>query len=75
MELLRVEGTARLLGVSRKRVYQLIEQGRLESLRLGPRTTRVTRASIERFIANSIAAQQREQGQDIPPGGRRQPTR
>lgn len=33
-----------------KRIYQLIEQGRLETIRLGPRSLRVSRDSIQQFL-------------------------
>jgi excisionase family DNA binding protein len=66
--LLPVRVAARLLGVSPKRVYQLLEEGRLEALRLGPRQTRVTRQSLEQFVQDGLAAERRRRGLiDAPP--------
>lgn len=66
-ELMTVHRVAKLLDVSKKRVYQLIGAGRIESLKLGPRTTRVTRASVEAYLQNALAAQRMELGLDIAP--------
>ena len=73
MELLRVAVVARLLGVSTKRVYQLLEVGRLQSLRFGPRTLRIPKSSVEKLILDRLNAERSERGHDLPPGGRRQP--
>lgn len=43
---------AHFLSVSRKRVYQLIEQGQLPAVRLGPRQLRVRRAAVDAFVAS-----------------------
>lgn len=53
-ELLRVAEVARALKVSRKRVYQLVEEGDLLSLRLGPRLMRIPRRSLERLVQTKI---------------------
>jgi len=74
MELITVGDAASLLGISTKRIYQLIETGRLETLKLGPRTTRITRASLDAFLAERIRAERRDRGIDIMSGGRRNPT-
>lgn len=51
MELLHVRRVAQLLDVTRKRVYALIQEGRLEAVRLGPHQTRVTRDSLDAYVA------------------------
>lgn len=66
-ELWSVARVAKFLDVSKKRVYQLIQQGRLESLKLSPRNTRVTRESVERFIAEAKRRQRDELGLDYLP--------
>jgi excisionase family DNA binding protein len=49
-ELLRVPSVAQWLGVSKKRVYAMIQEGKLDAIRLGPRQTRIPRASVESLI-------------------------
>jgi len=66
-ELMTVHRVAKLLDVSKKRIYQLICAGRVESLKLGPRTTRVTRSSVEAYLQSALEAQRRELGLDIAP--------
>jgi excisionase family DNA binding protein len=46
-----VRRVATYFDVTPKRIYQFIEQGRLESLRLGPRQIRIPRRSIDAFLA------------------------
>ena len=46
----RVERVARFLDVSKKRVYQLVRERRLEAVRLGPRQMRIARASLEAYL-------------------------
>lgn len=46
----RVSRVARHLDVSRKRVYQMVEEGKLEAVRMGPRGLRVLVPSIEAFL-------------------------
>jgi len=41
---------AQLLGVSRSSVLRLIRSGALASIRVGPRTIRVSVAELERFV-------------------------
>jgi excisionase family DNA binding protein len=62
-----VHKVAKLLDVSQKRVYQLICAGRVESLKLGPRTTRITRDSVDAYRRKALEAQRRELGLDIAP--------
>ena len=49
-ELYRVARVARILDCTRKQVYLLIQKGRLEAVRLGPRQIRITREAIEQLI-------------------------
>jgi excisionase family DNA binding protein len=51
VEYWRVARVAQYLDVSGKRVYQLIAQGILAAVRLGPRQVRVTRASLGEYLA------------------------
>ncbi len=53
-EFVRVDAVARRLGLSRKRIYQLIAEKRLEAVRFGPRMTRVRRASVDQFIGELL---------------------
>ncbi len=69
-ELWSVARTAKFLDVSKKRVYQLIQAGRLESLKLSPRTTRVTRESVERLVEEAKRRQRDELGLDFRPPSR-----
>ena len=55
MEYWRVLRVARYLDISRKRVYQLIQEKRLTAIQLSPRTIRITRDSIEQYVAGLLA--------------------
>ena len=46
----RVPRVARQLDVRNKRVYQLVKEGRLAAIRLSPRSMRICRKSLERYI-------------------------
>jgi hypothetical protein len=71
-ELWTVRRTAAYLGVTTKRVYWLIAKGRLVSLKLSPRVTRVTRESVDALLVEQIRRTRRELGLDIAPvSGRR----
>ena len=70
-DLITVPIAARKLCVSTKRVYQLIQAGRLDSLRLSPRAIRVTKDSMERFIAEGVKREKEELGLDLGPLPRR----
>lgn len=79
-ELVTVARAARLLGVSKKRVYVFINQGRVDSLKFGPRITRITMDSISAFIASRLAHQKSELGLDMdipkkPAAGQAPPSR
>jgi excisionase family DNA binding protein len=51
--LLTLRQSAQYLGgTSRDRIYQLIDQGKLDSILLSPRARRVTKQSLDRYIAN-----------------------
>ncbi len=47
--LLKVEDAARLLGVGRTTLFELISQGRIQTVRVGRRRL-VVRAGLERFV-------------------------
>lgn len=49
-QLLRVPRVAKLLDVSKKRIYNLIGEGKLEAVNLGIRQTRITRESLEAYV-------------------------
>jgi excisionase family DNA binding protein len=50
IELLRVSRVARMLDVSTKRVYQMIAEGKLRAMRLGPRQLRIPKGDLEIFL-------------------------
>jgi len=50
LDFLRVARVAKVLDVSSKRVYALIAERKLESIRLGPRQIRISRESLDRYI-------------------------
>ncbi len=64
-DLTTVTMVAKQLSVSNKRVYQLINAGRLDSLRVSPRAIRITRSSVERFIKEQVTEEKRELGLDM----------
>ncbi|HNY27682.1 MAG TPA: helix-turn-helix domain-containing protein [Candidatus Sumerlaeota bacterium] len=66
-ELWRVYRVAKLLDVSRKRIYQMVQEGKLDAVRLGPRSMRITRDSIDRFVADGSHRNHVELGLDIKP--------
>ncbi|MGI8907454.1 MAG: helix-turn-helix domain-containing protein [Candidatus Sumerlaeaceae bacterium] len=70
-ELMTVSNVARVLALSTKRVYQLIASGKLDSLRTSPRTIRITRHSLEKYIEEQLERERRELGLDIQPSSRR----
>ena len=53
-DLMRVPRVAQVLDVTKKRVYKLIRDGRLEVIKIGPRGTRVTRESLDAYIRRLI---------------------
>lgn len=50
LECMRVARVAKILDVSKKRIYQLIAERRLEVVRVGPRQMRVLKRSLEKFM-------------------------
>ncbi len=60
-EFIRVDAVARRLGVSRKRIYQLINEKRLQAVKFGPRMTRVLRASVDAYIGELL----NDEGEDL----------
>jgi len=50
----RVARVARVLDVSKKRVYQLVQERRLEAIRLGPRQMRILKRSVEGFVGGLL---------------------
>jgi excisionase family DNA binding protein len=55
--LLRVEDAARLLSLSRTKVYELVESGQLASIKCGA-ARRIPRAALDEWIAQRLAAEQ-----------------
>lgn len=49
-EFITVPHAAKFLGVSKKRIYVMIQERKLAALRCGPRQTRIVRSSLEQFI-------------------------
>lgn len=60
MEYWRVARVADYLDVSRKRVYQLVAEGRIDAIRIGPRQMRIERRSLEAYVRHLHAEQQTE---------------
>jgi len=48
----RISETARLLGISRTTVYELIRAGKISPIRLGPKTVRIAHKEVERLISD-----------------------
>lgn len=61
-ECLRIARVAQVLDVSRKRIYQLIEEGRLDVIRVGPRQTRVLKRSLDEFVNRLLKERADERG-------------
>ena len=61
-QLLRPDRVAKILDVSRRRVYTLIGEGALEALRTGKRQIRITRRGLESFIEKRKKARRVELG-------------
>jgi excisionase family DNA binding protein len=58
MEYWRVERVARYLDVSKKRVYQLVQERRLQAVRLGPRQMRIPRPALDAYLAELLAREE-----------------
>jgi excisionase family DNA binding protein len=52
--LLTAERVGQLIGVSRGRVYQMIEEGALPGIKLSSRRVRVPRIALERWLATQV---------------------
>jgi excisionase family DNA binding protein len=63
VECWRVERVARYLDVSRKRVYQLVQEKKIDAIRLGPRQMRILQPSIERYLAALLAREEEGEGE------------
>jgi excisionase family DNA binding protein len=61
-ELWRVYRVAKLLDVSKKRVYQMVQEGKIDAVRLGPRSMRITRESIDIFVTTGRKKNREEIG-------------
>lgn len=61
-DLLTVQETADVLGVTPRRVYQLIEAGDLRAVRTTPRNTRVPRHELAHYIETTNATLASERG-------------
>jgi|GEM_PF-1713398 len=64
-ELFRVNRVSAILDCSKKHIYRLIKEGKLAALQFGPRQTRVTRESIERYVRERLNEYRRENAIDI----------
>lgn len=43
---------ARMFDMARQRIYEMVEMGELDAIRTGPRGMRITRASVQRWLAS-----------------------
>ncbi|UCV14125.1 helix-turn-helix transcriptional regulator [Quatrionicoccus australiensis] len=50
-----VRETCEFLKIGRTSFYALVKAGKLETVKLGARSTRVKRESLEKLVANGIA--------------------
>jgi excisionase family DNA binding protein len=46
-----MKSAQRFLGVSKSQIYRLCDSGELELVKIGPRGTRVTQASLDAYVA------------------------
>jgi len=49
-DLIRPQEAANLLGISRRKMYYMIEDGEVKSIKLGPQSTRVYRSEILKLL-------------------------
>jgi excisionase family DNA binding protein len=52
----RIDEAAKLLTISRSRVYELISSGELNSVLIGGRNRRIPASSLERYIAEQTGS-------------------
>lgn len=62
-EFVRVFTVSRRLNISRKRVYQLIQEKRLTAVKFGPRQTRVLRSSLDDYIRALMLDDENDEGE------------
>ena len=60
-DLLPVERVAAILAVTRKRIYALVDEGRLQAIRVGARNLRILRSSLEEYYREAV--RQQEEGE------------
>jgi len=65
-QMLRVPRVATMLDVCKKRVYQLIHEGKLEAVRLGPRQTRILKDSYNEYIERLRRQERIARGDELP---------
>ena len=68
-QMMRVLSVARMLDISRKRVYQLIQEGQVEAIRIGPRQMRILRESLENYIERLRRKERVARGEEADDGG------
>ena len=60
----RVSTVAEWLGVTPKRIYAMIQEGKLDAVRFGPRQTRIPRDSVETLLERLTRVSQETRGLD-----------
>lgn len=53
----RVSHVARHLEISKKRIYQLVEERKLEAIRFGPRQMRILLPSLQQYLDQLLKAE------------------
>ena len=48
--MIRPAVVARMFDMARQRIYEMVEMGELDAIRVGPSGIRITRASVYRFL-------------------------
>lgn len=66
-ELYRIAHAAQILASSRKNVYYLIRKGKIKAMRMGPRQTRISKLSLEKYIEESLEKYHKEKIQALKP--------
>ena len=46
----KLKDSAKFLGIGMTKLYQLINAGEIELVKLGPRSQRITQESLDRFV-------------------------
>lgn len=74
LQLCRVWRVAKELDVSKKRIYQMVNEGKIDAVRLGPRSMRITRESVDEFVKNGRKKNREELGLEYRrPNARKMP--